>query len=79
MNNMLMISRARWSGVLLAWVLVMIIYIFPEAGLVIFMSINHWVRHINYQEYYDFFTNIVSLCIYYYSISLAKTNTSLVS
>jgi hypothetical protein len=28
---------------LLSWVLLMIIYIFPEAGLVLFMAIYHWV------------------------------------
>ncbi len=27
----------------MSWVLLMIIYIFPEAGLVLFMAIYHWV------------------------------------
>ena len=35
---------------LLAWVLMMIIYIFPEAGLVLFMSLYHWVRIIYHYE-----------------------------
>ena len=35
--------RTKWSKVLLAWLLMMVIYIFPEAGLVLFMSIYHWV------------------------------------
>lgn len=34
--------RTKWSKVLLAWLLMMVIYIFPEAGLVLFMSIYHW-------------------------------------
>jgi len=34
--------RTKWSAVLLAWLLMMVIYIFPEAGLVLFMSIYHW-------------------------------------
>jgi len=40
--TMLISLRTKWSKVLLAWVLLMIIYIFPEAGLVLFMSIYHW-------------------------------------
>jgi len=40
--TMLIGIRAKWSTVLLSWVLMMIIYIFPEAGLVLFMSIYHW-------------------------------------
>ena len=36
---------------LLAWLLMMVIYIFPEAGLVLFMSIYHWVRLIYFYTY----------------------------
>ena len=43
------IFRTKWSKVLLAWLLMMVIYIFPEAGLVLFMSIYHWVRLIYYR------------------------------
>ena len=43
--------RTKWSKVLLAWLLMMVIYIFPEAGLVLFMSIYHWVRLIYYHTF----------------------------
>ena len=35
--------RSKVSKLLLAWLLLTIVYIFPEAGLVLFMAIHHWV------------------------------------
>jgi len=39
---MLMALRTRMTRFLVVWVLLNIVYIFPEAGLVLFMSIYHW-------------------------------------
>ena len=35
--------RSKVSKLLLAWLLLTVVYIFPEAGLVLFMAIHHWV------------------------------------
>jgi len=39
---MLLSLRSKVSKLLLAWLLLTVVYIFPEAGLVLFMAIHHW-------------------------------------
>ena len=59
--------RTKWSKVLLAWLLMMVIYIFPEAGLVLFMSIYHWVRLIYYHtSHFHYITTAGSYFIIYF-------------
>ncbi|XP_023347542.1 uncharacterized protein LOC111716337 [Eurytemora carolleeae] len=40
--TMLLGLRTRRTRLLLCWLLVQVLYVFPEAGLVLFMSIYHW-------------------------------------